>query len=108
VSWRGGLGIGRVGGVGGHSSGDFFVSFASGNAGTAIKGTDGSSPLTSSVTMLSDEVITPLFEATVDATEEAILNPLVAADTMTGRDGITAYALPHDPLAAVLAKYARR
>ena len=58
--------------------------------------------------MLSNNHITALFEATVEATEEAILNAMVAAETMTGIDGNTAYALPHDRLLEVMAKYRPR
>ena len=57
--------------------------------------------------MLPNERITPLFNATAEATEEAIVNALVAADTMTGVDGHTVYALPHDRLREVLRKYNR-
>jgi len=105
LAQRAGLGVARVGGVGGHSSGDLFIAFATGNADSENPAPDG--PLTSAVSMLSDRVIDPLFEAVVDSTEEAILNALVSAETMTGRDGITAYALPHDRLVAALAKYGR-
>ena len=57
--------------------------------------------------MLPNERITPLFDATTQATEEAIVNALVAAETMTGVDGHTVYALPHDRLKDVLRKYNR-
>jgi D-aminopeptidase len=57
--------------------------------------------------MLSDAHITPLFEACVDATEEAVVNALLAAETMTGRDGITARALPHDRVLDLMARYGR-
>ena len=59
------------------------------------------------VEMLPDTAITELFWAAIEATEEAILNALVAAETMTGRDGITAHALPHDELVAVMTRYGR-
>ena len=58
--------------------------------------------------MLPDTAITPLFWAAIESTEEAILNALVAAETMTGRDGITAHALPHEQLVHTMARYARR
>ena len=64
--------------------------------------------MTVPVTMLADVHITPLFEAAVDATEEAIVNALLAAETMTGRDGITAHALDHERLLDVMATYGRR
>ena len=57
--------------------------------------------------MLPNERMNPLFEATVQATEEAIVNALVAAETMTGRDGHKVIALPHDRLREVLKKYNR-
>ena len=57
--------------------------------------------------MLPNERITPLFGATVQATEEAIVNAMIAAETMVGVNGNTAYAIPHDRLRAVLRKYNR-
>ncbi|MEJ7847962.1 MAG: P1 family peptidase [Pyrinomonadaceae bacterium] len=95
------LGIGLMGGIGGNSSGDIFIAFS-----TANKAFVGKTEI-SNVSMLSNEKINPLFEATVQATEEAIVNALVAAETMTGYDGNTVYALPHDRLKAVLKKYNR-
>lgn len=107
LAQRAGLGIARVGGVGGHSSGDLFIAFATGNTSTKWADSEGVPPVTVPVTMLSDGFISPLFEGVVDATEEAILNALVAAESMTGRDGITVHALPHERLVAALAKYGR-
>ena len=60
-----------------------------------------------SVTTLSNDMITPLFEATVQAVEEAIINAMVAAETMEGNNGNKAYALPHEALVEVLKKYNR-
>jgi len=57
--------------------------------------------------MLPNDLINPIFEATVQATEEAIVNAMLAAETMTGADSIRTYALPHDRLRAVLRKYNR-
>lgn len=110
LAQRAGLGVARVGGVGAHSSGDLFVAFATGNAGDVYPGGPESAegPLTRSVTMLADPWTSHLSEAVVDATEEAILNALVAGATMAGRDGITAHALPHDRVREVLAAYRRR
>ncbi|MEJ7624664.1 MAG: P1 family peptidase [Pyrinomonadaceae bacterium] len=96
------LGIGNVGGRGENSSGDIFIAFSTANAGTTVK-SDG----TSALTMLSNDKINPLFWATSSATEEAILNAMIAAETMTGRNGNTAHALPHDRLKAALQKYNR-
>jgi D-aminopeptidase len=95
------LGIGIVGGRGGNTSGDIFIAFSTANA-EGSKTSD-----VASVTMLPNERITPLFNATTQATEEAIVNALVAAETMTGVDGHTVYALPHDRLKDVLRKYNR-
>ena len=95
------LGIGIVGGRGGNTSGDIFIVFSTAN-GEGSKTSD-----LASLTMLPNERITPLFNATVQATEEAIVNALVAAETMTGVDGHTVYALPHDRLKDVLRKYNR-
>jgi D-aminopeptidase len=108
LAQRASLGIARVGSVGGHSSGDLFVCFATGNDLPLDTAAEAPARSTVPVTMLSDGHITRLFEACVDATEEAVLNALLAAETMTGRDGITAYALPHDRLADAMARYARR
>jgi D-aminopeptidase len=93
------LGVGRMGGYGGNSSGDIFVAFSTANAKTAAE------PDKARVDMLANGRMNGLFEATVQATEEAILNALLAAETMTGADGHRVYALPHDRLLAALRKY---
>ncbi|MDT0276728.1 DmpA family aminopeptidase [Blastococcus goldschmidtiae] len=95
------LGIARTGGTGEHFSGDFAIAFATGNR---LRASDygATVPRIQPVTMLSDGHIDPLFDAAVEATEEAILNALVAARTMTGRDGVVAHALPHDHLLEAL------
>jgi len=96
------LGIGNVGGRGENSSGDIFIAFSTANA-TEISKDEG----TSNLTMLPNERINPLFWATAQATEEAILNAMVAAETMKGLNGNTVYALPHDRLKEILKKYNR-
>ena len=96
------LGIGVMGGRGENSSGDIFVAFSTANADEVSKGTG-----TAQVEMLPNERINALFAATVDATEEAIVNAMVAARTMTGASGNTVYALPHDRLREVLRRYNR-
>ncbi len=96
------LGIGNVGGRGENSSGDIFIAFSTANAAEASKDDN-----TANLTMLPNERINPLFWATAQATEEAIVNAMVAADTMKGLNGNTVYALPHDRLKAVLKKYNR-
>jgi D-aminopeptidase len=95
------LGLGRLGSISGNESGDIFIAFstASPGAGTAKGPTQ--------VTTLPNERIDPIFEATVQATEEAVVNAMVAAETMTGVDNHTVIALPHDRLREVLKKYNR-
>ncbi|MDP9382542.1 MAG: P1 family peptidase [Chloroflexota bacterium] len=105
LAQRAGLGIARTGGVGEHWSGDLFLAFSTANRGLPASEYGGSSPFTVPITMLSNTHITPLFDAVVEATEEAILNALLAAETMTGRDGITAHRLEPDRLLTVLRRY---
>jgi D-aminopeptidase len=107
LAQRAGLGVARTGGVGEHTSGDLFLCFATGNRGMSPGELGQPSELTMPLTMLSDGYITAVFDAVVEATEEAIVNALLGATTMTGRDGITAHALPGQEVAAVLAKYGR-
>lgn len=101
IATRVSLGIGRMGGLGEDSSGDIFVAFS-----TASTGRIADSAL-ATVRMVVNERMNPLFQATVQATEEAIVNAMVAAETMTGADGVRAYALPHDRLMAAMGKYGR-
>jgi hypothetical protein len=96
------LGVARVGGVGEHSSGDLFVAFSTANRGAIPQEFGGASPLTSQVTVYSNANINQLFDGVVEATEEAILNALLAAETMTGRDDIVAYRLEPRRLAECL------
>jgi D-aminopeptidase len=98
---RAALGLGRNGSISGNGSGDLFIAFSTANPG-AFR-TEG----TASLTMLPNDRIDPLFEATVQATEESVVNALVAAETTTGRDGHRAIALPHDRLREVLRRYNR-
>jgi len=93
------LGVGRMGGYGGNSSGDIFVAFSTANAKATVEADR------SRVEMLANGRLNGLFEATVQATEESILNALLAAETMTGVDGHRVYALPQDRLLAALRKY---
>lgn len=95
------LGVGVMGGRGEDSSGDIFIAFSTANP-EASKD-DGIARLE----MLPNEKINPLFAAAVSATEEAIVNAMVAAKTMQGVNGNTVYAIPHDRLVAVLKKYNR-
>ncbi len=95
------IGISRVGGHGSNYSGDIFLAFSTANPGAASR------TETQQLIMLPNDRINPLFEATVHATEEAILNALVAAKTMTGINGNRVHALPHDQLRDVLRRYNR-
>lgn len=101
LAQRAGLGVARVGGSGGNGSGDIFVAFSTANPDTYEK------PATAAVTMLSNDAIDPLFQGAIQATEEAIINAVVAAETMVGRDGNRVHALPHDRLRSALRKYNR-
>ena len=98
LAQRAGLGIARVGGVGENSSGDLFLSFSSGNRGLPSADYGAEAPLKIPLEMLANNYITPLFDAVVEATEEAIVNALCAAETMIGANGATAYELPLDRL----------
>jgi L-aminopeptidase/D-esterase-like protein len=101
LATRPSLGIGRMGGRGNNSSGDIFVAFSTANAGAAGSQTN------TRVEMIPNDSINALFAATIQATEGAILNALLAAETMTGADGVRVTALPHDRLLAALRKYGR-
>ena len=101
VAKRAALGIGRMGGIAGMGSGDLFLAFS-----TAPTGVGGTSKV-ADVKMLLDTAIDPVYEATVQATEEAITNAMVAARTMTGADGYRVPALPHEALREVLARHGR-
>lgn len=95
------LGIAKMGGLGENSSGDIFLAFSTQH----VKPPD-TAPVTS-VAMLDNERMDPLFEATVQATQEAILNSMLAAGTMTGAEGIRVFALPQDRLVKAMKKYGR-
>ena len=95
------LGLGRDGSFSGDGSGDIFVAFSTANPGVA------GSKSTHQITMLPNEQMNPLFLATVQATEEAVINAMVAAETMKGINDFEVIALPHDQLREVLKKYNR-
>ena len=95
------LGLGRDGSYSGDGSGDIFIAFS-----TANPGADSAKRL-QQLTMLPNESLDPIFLATVQATEEAVINAMVAAETMTGINNHTVIALPHDRLREVLRKYNR-
>ncbi|MGO8987185.1 MAG: P1 family peptidase [Terriglobales bacterium] len=101
VARRAALGLGRDGSFSGDGSGDIFIAFSTANPGAS--GPTGVHDLK----MLANEQLNPIFLATVQATEEAIVNAMVAAQTMTGANDLTVIALPHDRLQEVLKKYNR-
>jgi D-aminopeptidase len=95
------LGLGRLGSISGNGSGDIFIAFSTANSGAARP------DHVVDLKMLPNDKIEPLFAATVQATEEAVVNAMVAAETMTGINNHRVIALPHDKLRAVLKKYNR-
>jgi L-aminopeptidase/D-esterase-like protein len=95
------LGLGRLGSISGNDSGDIFIAFSTANAGAGL------AQKSANVRMLANGLMDSLFEATVQATEEAVVNAMIAAKTMTGINGHTVEALPHDRLSEVLRKYNR-
>jgi len=95
------MGVGKVGGYGHDGSGDIFIAFSTANSNVAFS--DGAV----NVEMLPNGLISPLFEATVQAVEEAIVNTLVAAETMEGINNNKVWALPHGRLIQIMKKYNR-
>ena len=101
IAQRVSLGIGNVGGYGMNGSGDIFIAFSTANT-TAFQRKD-----FTKVEVLPNDLMNPLFEATVQATEEAIINAMIAAETMEGVNGNKSYALPHKLVIDLLKKYNR-
>jgi len=101
IARRASLGVARTGSISGNGSGDIFIAFSTANP----HADDGPGPNT--VRTVTTDRISPLFEATVEATEEAIVNAMAGAKTMTGINGRTVMALPHEKLQQVLKKYNR-
>jgi len=96
------MGLARTGSTSGNGSGDLFIAFSTANPqAAAAKGP-------ANITMLNNNELDPVFEAVVQATEEAIVNAMVGAETMTGVDGHRVFALPHDRLRSALKKYNRQ
>src|SRR5215471_2815858 len=102
IATRVSVGVGRQGGFGGNSSGDIFIAFSTANARAWFN----DAPVTT-VKMLPNDRITPLFQATAQATEAAITNALLAAETTTGANDVRVYALPVDRMLAAMRKYGR-
>ena len=101
VAHRVTLGLGRNGSISGNESGDIFIAFSTANSGAAAPGR------VVDLKMLPNDSLDSLFRATVEATEEAIVNAMVAAQDMTGIDDHRIIAIPHEALQAVLKKYGR-
>jgi L-aminopeptidase/D-esterase-like protein len=101
VATRVSLGVGRQGGFGGNSSGDIFLAFSTANP------RSWSSDSVTSVRRLSNDRITPLFQATAQATEAAITNALLAAETTTGANDVRIFAMPVDRMLEAMRKYGR-
>src|ERR1700742_1801044 len=95
------LGLGRDGSISGDGSGDIFIAFSTANPGASAN------DHVLDLKMLPNDLIEPVFESTVFATEEAIVNSMIAADTMVGVDNHKVIGLPHDQLRAILKKYNR-
>jgi D-aminopeptidase len=102
IATRVSVGVGRQGGFGGNSSGDIFIAFSTANPRAWFN----DQPVTH-VTMLPNDRITPLFQATAQATEAAITNALLAAETTTGANDLRIYAMPVDRMLAAMKKYGR-
>jgi L-aminopeptidase/D-esterase-like protein len=98
---RAALGLSKVGGIGGNTSGDIFIAFSTANKGAANRNE------MRTLEMLPNDYMDELFIATIGATEEAILNAMTSATTMTGINGNTVYALPHERVKDILKRYNR-
>ena len=101
IARRATMGLARTGATSGNGSGDIFLAFSTANADVAA------APREVHVNMLSNARISALFGATVEATEEAIINALIGAETMTGRDGRRIEAIPHDRVRELMKKFGR-
>ncbi|MEM6686783.1 MAG: P1 family peptidase [Bacteroidota bacterium] len=95
------LGIGRLGGIGANNSGDIFIAFSTANQNAYIRSGK------TTVEVLSNDWMNDIFEATIQAVEEAVVNSIVAAETMEGINGNTVFKLPHELLINTLKKYNR-
>ena len=100
IATRVSVGVGRQGGFGGNSSGDIFIAFSTANP----RAWQNDGPVTD-IKMLPNDRITPLFQATAQATEAAITNALLAAETTTGANDLRIYAMPVDRMMAAMRKY---
>jgi len=95
------IGIGKLGGIGANGSGDIFISFSTANKNAYVR--EGAT----TVKTISNDWMNDVFEATIQAVEEAIVNAMIAAETMEGINGNKVYALPHNKLIEIMKKYNR-
>jgi D-aminopeptidase len=107
LAQRGALGIARAGGAGENSSGDLILAFATGNTPFPVSDTAAAMPRERTLRAADEAWLSPLFWAAIESVEEAIANALVAAETMTGRDGHVAHRLPHDLLVEAWQRHRR-
>jgi len=107
LAQRVGMGVARMGSYASHWSGDLFLAFATGNRGLSTHAGEDDPRPTVDLLMVGDAAVNDLLEATAEGTEEAILNALLAAETMTGRDGITAHAMDPERLLSVMRAHGR-
>lgn len=105
LAQRAGLGVGRTGGTGENWSGDIFLAFSTANRGLPNGDYSGEHPLEVSLSMVANSRLDPLYDAVVEATEESIINALLAAETLDGRDGVVVHALDATLLKAVMREY---
>ena len=106
LAQRTALGVARTGGAGEHSSGDMMLAFSTARQGLPSSDVeDDAEPVTVEVTMFVDSHINPLYHAAIEATEAAIVNALLAAETTTGRRGVTAYGLDPELLVGALRRF---
>jgi D-aminopeptidase len=107
LAQRAGLGIARMGGIASTASGDIFIAFATGNRGLPGPALSPAPAAVHEVRMVDDGHMTRLFQAAVEAVEEAVVNALLTAGTMTGADGITAHGLEGEQVVEIMARYGR-
>jgi len=107
LAQRASLGLGRMGSIASHGSGDIILAFATGNRGLSRTAAVRDGRETVDLRMVVDKAISPLFQAAVESVEAAVVNALLAGETMTGRDGVIAHGLDHARLLDVMARYGR-
>ena len=107
LAQRAGLGLARLGSISGNSSGDLFLAFATGNRDLPRAALDADPRREMTLRYVNDTTLDPVFQAAVEATEEAIVNALLTAGTMTGCEGITAHGLDGQRVVEIMARYGR-